>query len=113
MHSIDWIIKENINKHNLNWPQIHDHLYRILIIGRSGSGKTLFNLIIIINNHQNVGKKFLYAKDPYEEKYQFFLNKQEILCLKHLNGCKAFNEYSNDKDGIYDGIWIAFKNKSK
>ena len=42
-----------------------------------------------------------------------FFNKQEILCLKHLNGCKAFNKSSNDKDGIYDGIWIAFKNKSK
>ena len=34
-----------------------------------------------------------------------FFNKQEILCFKHLNGCKAFNKYSNDKDGIC----IAFK----
>ena len=74
MDNLDAMTKENINKHNLNWPHIHDHLYRILIIGGSGSGKTLFNLIIIINNHQN---------------------------------------HSNDKDGIYDGIWIAFKNKSK
>ena len=72
MDNLYAMTKENINKHNLNWPHIHDHLYRILIIGGSGSGKTLFNLIIIINNHQNVGKSFLYAKDPYEEKYQFF-----------------------------------------
>ena len=27
------------NNHNLNWPQIPDHLYRILIIRGSGSGK--------------------------------------------------------------------------
>ena len=26
--------------HNANWPYIPDHLYRILIIGSSGSGKT-------------------------------------------------------------------------
>ena len=39
--------KENIKEHNTNWSQIPDHLYKILIIGGSGSGKTnlLFNLI--------------------------------------------------------------------
>ena len=33
--------------HNPNWPYIPDHLYRILIIGGSGSGKTnaLLNII--------------------------------------------------------------------
>ena len=37
----------NKTKHNLNWPYIPDHPYRILIIGGSRSGKTnaLFNLI--------------------------------------------------------------------
>ena len=34
--------------HNLNWPYIPDHPYRILIIGGSGLGKTnvLLNLKI-------------------------------------------------------------------
>ena len=34
-------------KHNPNWPRIHDHPYRMLINGGSGSRKTntLFNLI--------------------------------------------------------------------
>ena len=32
MINYDDITEENINKHNLNWPQIPDHLYRILII---------------------------------------------------------------------------------
>ena len=29
-------------KHNNNWPYIPDHPYRILIIGGSGSGKTIY-----------------------------------------------------------------------
>ena len=41
------VTKENVNKHNLTWPQIPDYPYRILIIGGSGSGKinVLLNLI--------------------------------------------------------------------
>ena len=33
--------------HNLNWPCIPDHPYRILIVGASGSGKSnvLLNVI--------------------------------------------------------------------
>ena len=47
MINFDDVVKENIKEHNLNWPQIPDHPYRILIIRGSGSGKTnsLFNLI--------------------------------------------------------------------
>ena len=38
----------------------------------------------------------MYAKDPYEAKYQFLINKRESTGLKHLNDPKAFIEYSND-----------------
>ena len=31
MITFDDVTKENINEHNLNWPQITDHPYRILI----------------------------------------------------------------------------------
>ena len=35
-----------MTKENTNWPQIPDHLYRILIIRGSASGKkSLFNLV--------------------------------------------------------------------
>ena len=48
MINFDDVTKENIKEHTLNWPQISHYLYRILIIGGSGSGKTnlLFNLVI-------------------------------------------------------------------
>ena len=40
MFNFDYIIKEDIKDHNRNCPQIPDHLYGILIVGGSGSGKT-------------------------------------------------------------------------
>ena len=47
MINFDDVTNENEVEHNSNWPYILDHPYRILIIGRSGSGKTnaLVNLI--------------------------------------------------------------------
>ena len=44
MINFDDVTKENIKEHTLNWPQIPHYLYRILIIGGSGSRKT--NLFI-------------------------------------------------------------------
>ena len=33
---------------------------------------------------------YLYAKDPYEVKYQFFIKNGEIAGLKHCNNFKGF-----------------------
>ena len=75
---------ENKTKHSLNWPYIPDHPYRILIIGGSGSGKR--NLLLnLINNQPDIDKIYLYAKDPYEDKYQFLIKKRENIGLKHFN----------------------------
>ena len=35
---------------------------------------------------------YLYAKDPYEVRYQFSINKRESTGLKHLNNSKTFIE---------------------
>ena len=45
--NLDDITNENNKNHDLKWPYIPDNLYRMLIIGGSGSGKTneLLNLI--------------------------------------------------------------------
>ena len=40
MFDFDYIPKEDIKEHNLNWPVIRDHQYKILAVGVSGSGKT-------------------------------------------------------------------------
>ena len=47
MTNFDNYTNENKIEHNLKWPYVPDHQYRILIVGGSGSGKrnTLLNLI--------------------------------------------------------------------
>ena len=49
-------------------------------------------------------KFYWYAKDSYEAKYQALINKRESAGLKHCNDPKAFIEYSNDMDDIYENI---------
>ena len=88
-----------LRSHNLKSPYIRDRPYRILIIGGSGSGKTSA-LLNLINNHPDIDKIYLYAKDPYEAKYQFLINKRESTGLKHLNDPKAFIENSNDMQDV-------------
>ena len=46
----------------------------------------------------------MYAKDPYEAKYQFLINKREGIGLKHFNDPKAFIEYSDDIKDVYKNI---------
>ena len=96
-------VNENKTKHNKNWPYIPDHLYRILIIGGSGSGKTNV-LLNLIENQLDIDKIYLYAKDPYEAKYQYLINKREGVGINHFNNPKAFIEYSNDMCDIFKNI---------
>ena len=63
MINFDNYVNENKMKHNKNWPYSPDYLYRILIIGGSGSGKT--NLLNFTENQHDIDKIYLYAKDPY------------------------------------------------
>ena len=84
MINFDEYTNENKKEHNLNWPYIPDHPYRILIIGGSGTGKTNA-LLNLINDKQDIDKIYLYAKDPYEDKYQYLINKRERVGINHLN----------------------------
>ena len=46
----------------------------------------------------------MYAKDPYEAKYQFSINKRESIGLKYFIDPKAFIEYSSDMEDVYKNI---------
>ena len=56
----------------------------------------------LINNQPDIGKIYLYAKDPYEAKYQYLINKREKVGLDRYP--KAFMEYSNDMEDVYKNI---------
>ena len=103
MINFDDYVNENKTEHNKNWPYIPDHPYRILIIGGSGSGKT--NLLLnLIENQPDIDKIYLYAKDLYEAKYQYSINKREGIGIDHFNDPKASIEYSNDMRDVYKNI---------
>ena len=42
-----------------------------------------------MNNQPDVDKLYLYAKDPYETRYQFYINKREKVGLKNYDDLKA------------------------
>ena len=93
MINFDNYFNESKTKHNRNSPYIPDHPYKILIIEGSGSGKTnvLLNLIesqpdICIN---------VYAKDPFEAKYQYLIKIREKVGIDHHNDPRAYTECSN------------------
>ena len=103
MINFDYYTNENIIEHNSKWPYIPDHPYRILIIGGSGSGK-INALLNLINKQPAIDKRYLYAKDSYETKYQYLINKREKVGLNHFNDPKAFMEYSNDMQNVYKNV---------
>ena len=73
--------KTTTTEHNSNWPYVPDHSYRILTY-----------------------KIYLYAKDPYQVKYQYLINKREKVGLDYFNNSKAFMKYSNDMHDVYNSI---------
>ena len=85
------ILDSITNENNKNWPFISDHPYRILIIGGSKSGK-INALINLINEQNDIGKIYLYAKD---------LSEHEILIKQRK---KALTECSNTMDDVYGNI---------
>ena len=58
----------------------------------------------LIHNHLDIDKIYLYAKDPYERKYQYLIDKREKVGIDHFKDPKAFMEYSDDMQDVYNNI---------
>ena len=103
MFNLDDIANENNKYHNLKWPYIPDHPYRMLIIGDFGSGQTtaLLNLIKEQDSESLIDKIYLYPKGLNVPKYQFLIKKRKNIGTKHL---KHLNEYSQCTDDVDNNI---------
>ena len=115
MINLDRITHKNNKKHNEKWPYIPDHLYRTLIIGGSGSGKTntLLNLIKEQDYHDVIDKIYLYTKDLSEPKYEYLIKKREDAGIKNVNNPNAFIVFSNTMDDVYEVLIIITQKEIK
>ena len=57
-----------------------------------------------MENQLGIDKIYLYLEDPYESKYQYLINKREVVGINHFNDPKAFIDYSNDMHNVYENI---------
>ena len=60
------------------------HPYRISKIGGSGSGKTNSLFDHLISQEPDIDNIYLDAKDPYEAKYHFLINRLKVQALNIL-----------------------------
>ena len=65
----------------------------------------------LIENQPEIDKIYLYAKDPYQEKCQYLINKRESVGINDFNDPKAFTEYLSDKQDVYKNINYCNPNK--
>ena len=92
-------IKQNIIQNS--------HIFQIII---HNINNTRFwirkNKCIIKFNNQSTRhyKIYLYAKGPFEAKYQYLIKKRKKVGLNHYDDPKAFMEYSNDMQDVYGNI---------
>ena len=106
MLNLDNIVSNKNENENNDWS------FRMLIIGPSCSGETNV-LLHFINNLHPIDKIYLYAKDIHEPKYEYLINKREQAGIKNLDDPKAFIEYSDDMDDVFDDINNYNKNRDK
>ena len=110
MINFDDYFNENKTKHNKNWPYTCDRPYRILIIRRIRILKNNV-LLNLIENQPDIDKIILYAADPYEAKYIYFINKRESVGINHFDNPNAFIEYSINMHDVYKNINYYNSNK--
>ena len=89
--------------HDPNCSYIADHPCRILIIGGSGSGKTV-SLNLIKHQWPDIDKIYLYVKDPLKWKYQLLINGREKIGIENLKNPKAFTDYSQTIGDVYENL---------
>ena len=61
-------------------------------------------LNLIKTQRSNIDRIYLHVKDPFEWKYQFFINGREKVGIKKLKNPKAFIGYLQTIDDVYENF---------
>ena len=61
-------------------------------------------MLNLINEQNDIGKIYLYAKDLSESKYEILIKNCENVGIKHFNDPDSFIEGSTMMDNIYENI---------
>ena len=61
-------------------------------------------MINSINEHKDINKTYLHARDLSEPKYEYLIKKRKDAGIKHLNNPNTFIKCSNTMDDVYDNI---------
>ena len=69
-----------------------------------GSGKTNVLLNLIKHQRPDIGKIYLYVKDPSKSKDQLLINGREKVGIENLKNSKAFTDYSQTVDVVYENL---------
>ena len=75
-------IKKTVIKSTIMFENHKDSLFNNKII-----------LLNLIENQQDIDKIYLYAKDPYEAKYQYLINKRKSVGINYFSNPKDFIKY--------------------
>ena len=70
-------------------------------------------MLNLINEQKVIDKIYLYAKDLSEPKYEYLIRNCENAGIKHLNDSRAFIEYSDTMDDVYENIKNYNPNKNR
>ena len=61
-------------------------------------------LNLIKHQRPDIDKIYLYIKDPLESKYQLLINGREKVGIENLKNPKAFADYSQTLDDVYEKL---------
>ena len=86
-------IKKTVIKSTIMFENHKDSLFNNKII-----------LLNLIENQQDIDKIYLYAKDPYEAKYHYLINKRKSVGINYFSNPKDFIKYWNDMHDVYKNI---------
>ena len=70
-------------------------------------------LSLIKNQRPDIDIVYLHVKDPFKSKYQLLINGRQEVGIKRLKNPKAFIDYSQTIDDIYEKLKEYFQQRKE